>query len=342
MKLHYFKILLFSLSLIILAHNKNKSYITIHTPTTTSRVLIECNIYMPNYDNDPNMNFVKENFHKQTEQRFHEHDKRMIKNRKKYKEKCDKEIQKIILEDKVEKSLAEKVEKCCLKCGYGLGGVAISVGVLGTAIVNVLKTAALDGAIETAISKGLTEGAAMGATKGVAEVITGLETLGINKLFTDSLGSFISTANYNETSLITELVNIRYMMTCKTSVPAVFYNPNNSMCNIIETWSLVEGPNRANVLAKTAIGERITKVVTGVKTTVEAAKKRATEKVTAEGIQTMIAEVNATYAIYQNAIIASTVAILVIVLVMVIIYLILRYRRKKKMNKKLQYIKLLN
>ncbi|ETW39276.1 hypothetical protein PFTANZ_00009, partial [Plasmodium falciparum Tanzania (2000708)] len=51
--------------------------------------------------------------------------------------------------------------------------------------------------------------------------------------------------------------------------------------------------------------------------------------------------INSTYASYEITIIASIVAIVVIVLIMVIIYLILRYRRKTKMKKKLQYIKLL-
>ncbi|ETW43491.1 hypothetical protein PFNF135_02404 [Plasmodium falciparum NF135/5.C10] len=43
-----------------------------------------------------------------------------------------------------------------------------------------------------------------------------------------------------------------------------------------------------------------------------------------------------------TAITASVIAIVVIVLVLVIIYLILRYRRKKKINKKVQYTKLFN
>ncbi|CDO61546.1 rifin, partial [Plasmodium reichenowi] len=38
----------------------------------------------------------------------------------------------------------------------------------------------------------------------------------------------------------------------------------------------------------------------------------------------------------------SILAILIIVLVIIIIYLVLRYRRKKRMNKKAQYTKLLN
>ncbi|SOS81863.1 PIR protein, putative [Plasmodium sp.] len=333
MKLHYSKILLFSLSLIILAHNKNKSYITIHTPITTSRVLIECNVYIPNYDNDPDMNSVREDFHKKTEQRFHEYDKRMIRNRQKCKEKCDKDIQKIILKDKMEKSLVEKVEKVCLKCACGLGGVATSVGVLGTAIVNELKRISMFAAIDAILADGVVKGAA----KGVADVIAGLKALKIDELFPETLGSFISATNYNEASLITEMVNMRYIMTCKSPVSGVFYKPSNSICETMDGWKLIQGSDYVNVQMQNLIGEKVSKVVTAAETAAET----TAENVTAVSIKTNIPEVNATYAICHTAIIASVVAILVIVLVMVIIFLILRYRRKRKMNKKQQYTKLL-
>ncbi|ETW52026.1 hypothetical protein PFUGPA_05970 [Plasmodium falciparum Palo Alto/Uganda] len=132
MKMHYSEILFFSLSLNILitssyAHNKNKPHITQHTPTNTTRVLSECNLYMPNYDNDADMKSVKENFDRQTSRRFEEYEERVKDKRQKCKEQCDKEIQKIILKDKIQKSLEEKVEKGCLRCGCGLGGVAASI-----------------------------------------------------------------------------------------------------------------------------------------------------------------------------------------------------------------------
>ncbi|ETW36946.1 hypothetical protein PFTANZ_02364 [Plasmodium falciparum Tanzania (2000708)] len=58
--------------------------------------------------------------------------------------------------------------------------------------------------------------------------------------------------------------------------------------------------------------------------------------------EAQIGEVTIASSNAYNAIGYSVLAILIIVLVMVIIYLILRYRRKKKINKKLQYTKLLN
>ncbi|ETW57332.1 hypothetical protein PFUGPA_00672 [Plasmodium falciparum Palo Alto/Uganda] len=320
----------------VAAHNnKNKPSITLrHTQRYTSRVLSECDTQSSIYDKDEDMKSVKENFDRQTSQRFDEYNKSMQEKRRKCKEQCDKEIQQIILKGKTEKSLEEKVEKGCLMCGCGLGGVAAGVGVLGTAVVNVLKKASMAAAVDAAIADGVVKGAA----KGAAEVIAGLEELNIHKLFTETLGSFISATNYNKSSLITGIVNMRYNMTCKTFASSGFFKPSNSICDSIKTWGLVEGTNYVQVSEETTILEKVTKVVT----VAETAAERTAENVTAVGIKSMITEVNATYAIYQNAIIASTVAILVIVLVMVIIYLILRYRRKKKMNKKLQYTKLLN
>nr|SPJ13205.1 PIR protein, putative [Plasmodium sp. DRC-Itaito] len=164
MKVHYINILLFAHALNILVNTHKKPYITPKIPTT--RLLCECELYTPaNYDNDPEMKSVMDNFNKQTQQRFHEYDERMKKSsnydndtemksvkenfdrrtsqrlrkynermqdkRQKRKEQRDKNIQKIIEEDKREKSLAEKVEKGCLRCGCALGGVAASVGVFG-------------------------------------------------------------------------------------------------------------------------------------------------------------------------------------------------------------------
>ncbi|ETW31583.1 hypothetical protein PFFCH_00983, partial [Plasmodium falciparum FCH/4] len=56
------------------AHSKNKLYMKPHTRTTTSRVLSECDLYMPNYDKDADMKSVKENFDRQTSQRFEEYE----------------------------------------------------------------------------------------------------------------------------------------------------------------------------------------------------------------------------------------------------------------------------
>ncbi|ETW43926.1 hypothetical protein PFNF135_01703 [Plasmodium falciparum NF135/5.C10] len=149
--------------------------------TYTNRSLCECELYeLANYDNDPQMKEVMDNFNKQTQQRFDEYDERMKTTRQKCKDRCDKEIQKIILKDKLEKqmaqqlttldpnittediptcicekSLADKTEKFCLNCGKTMGGVAPGWGLLsGLGYVgwtNYVTQTALQKGIETVI-----------------------------------------------------------------------------------------------------------------------------------------------------------------------------------------------
>ncbi|KOB87121.1 hypothetical protein PFDG_03199, partial [Plasmodium falciparum Dd2] len=73
MKVHYINILLFELLLKILVYNqRNHNNTTLNTQT--NRSLCECELYPPaNYDNDPQMKEVMDNFNKQTQQRFHEY-----------------------------------------------------------------------------------------------------------------------------------------------------------------------------------------------------------------------------------------------------------------------------
>ncbi|KNG74215.1 rifin [Plasmodium falciparum IGH-CR14] len=171
-------------------HNKNKPCITTYTPTNISRVLSECDTHMSIYDNDPDMKSVKENFDRQTSQRFEQYEERMMKNRKKYKEQRDKDIQKIILKDKVEKSLEEKVEKVCLRCGCGLGGVAAGVGIFGSLGTYGWKVGATTTAYETAKQAGIQAGIEAAIAK-----IKGNPTF--ESIWTVGWSNIINRSNYN-------------------------------------------------------------------------------------------------------------------------------------------------
>ncbi|CAC9696403.1 PIR protein [Plasmodium sp. DRC-Itaito] len=339
MKVHNFNILLFALPLNILINDQRNHYIT--TYTHINRSLCECELYMPNYDNDPHMKEVMENFNKQTQQRFHEYDDRMIQKRKQCKDKCDKEIQKIILKDKLEKqmaeqfatldtdiqsdaiptcicekSIADKVEKGCLKCGGVLGGgVAPSVGLLGGLGTYAWKVAALKVAFAAARKAGIAKGLAEGNALGMKIVIKGLNTLKVDISKSVIFNSLVKTRPYNSVYNLQSIINEQYR-------------------------------NLRWLDSSVRLGEEIERKVLGQ------ALEKATETATAKAVEVRSAttaaitkektsEIAATYIGNQTAIIASVVAIVVIVLIMVIIYLILRHRRKKKMKKKLQYIKLL-
>ncbi|SOS81833.1 PIR protein, putative [Plasmodium sp.] len=294
----------------IMAHNKNKIYIKSHTPTTTSRVLSECDLYVSSYDNDPDMKSVKENFDRQTSQRFEEYNERMNRKRQKCKEQCDKDIQQIIVKDKMQKSLAEKVEKGCLMCACGLGGgVAPVWGLVSGLWYATLSQYVYAKAIKEGIKKALEVGLS-NVTQIVTEML-GVESSNvpnIEMLFEMTSGTFT-----NEVSLLGIFESLDRAMVGKyhygtysdfaLKVQTIAKSPD-TFINFIDQSAAVE----------TAFNSAKTDVLTGIG--------------------------NITSSL-SSAIMASFIAIVVIVLVMLIIYLILRYRRKKKMNKKQQYTKLL-
>ncbi|SCM18795.1 PIR protein, putative [Plasmodium sp.] len=313
MKLHCPKILLFSLLLNILVssssneNNKNKPYITLHTSTTTSRGLSECDLQKSIYDNDPHMKSVKENFDRQTSQRFEEYNQRMIKKRKKCKEQCDKDIEQIILRDKTKKSLEETIERVCLKCGCGLGGVAAGVGIIGPIAVNEWTKAALFSASQKGIQEGIAK-----AIQGVKEIYILGEVECVN------FGKLVTTTNFSDQNLLGHALQTLSNEICVKG--GVGYD--KSFC------LLADGRHAAKF--SQGIAEKARDVALNAR---QVAK-------TAEEVERSLAN-SASTQLY-NAIGYSVLAIFIMLLVMIIIYLILRYRRKKKMNKKLQYTKLLN
>ncbi|CDO63782.1 rifin [Plasmodium reichenowi] len=370
MKVHYINILLFALLLNILVNTHKEPFITHHTPKIpTTRLLCECELYTPaNYDNDPQMKEVMDKFSKQTQQRFEEYDERMKTTRQKCKEQCDKEIQKIILKDKLEKeltekfatlqtdiqsdaiptcickkSVADKMEKGCLKCTQNLGGiVAPSSGVLAgiaEGALYVWKPLALDAAKEAAIAKGAAEGLAAGLKAGKKVVIDALDYFDVDVFFPKIFNSILKINDYTEVTKFSEVIVTKHAQNC-----ALKANDISSKCNAFEVKLGIydaatgrpSGPPANNFIPevlKDLVGD-----AKGAATT-ETAKVSAAK--TTEFQETYMGAVDTAYASYEITIIASIVAIVVIVLIMVIIYLILRYRRRKKMKKKLQYIKLL-
>ncbi|SOS77587.1 PIR protein, putative [Plasmodium sp. gorilla clade G1] len=203
MKLHYTNILLFSLPLNILAHNKNKPYIISHARTTTSRVLSECELYMSNYDNDPDMKSVKENFERQTSQRFKKYEERMHEKRRKCKEQCERDIKQIIVKDKIEKTLAKKVERGCLMCACGLGGGVTPVWVLVSGLWYATWSQYV---IQSPIQKG------------IEAVISQFESMpGINSLPGFNLANIVNQTNYLSCSLLTKDINAVAKPICEVS-----------------------------------------------------------------------------------------------------------------------------
>ncbi|SCM18783.1 PIR protein, putative [Plasmodium sp.] len=366
MKVHYINILLFSVPLNILDNTHKKPSISPHHIQTT-RLLCECELFAPqNYDKDPETKRLVQQFHDRTTQRFQEYDERLQGKRQICKDKCDKEIQKIILKDKIEKeltekfvtldtniatkdiprcvckkSLADKTEKFCLTCGYGLGGgVLQSVGLLGgigEVALNAWKSGALAAAIADAAEAGAAKGAVAGNARGVEIVLFVLKTLGVEDLCPELFKSIGTQIPYYDITNIAKAI-----ITKKTQICNMLANDTPPICTKIDmNFSLIPIAKRTYYPTEEGITKKVIDIVDKAKRSAEALAQDTAKEVITAITKEKTSEIAATYTSWQTTIIASIIAIVVIVLIMVIIYLILRYRRKKKMKKKLQYIKLL-
>ncbi|ETW32021.1 hypothetical protein PFFCH_00547 [Plasmodium falciparum FCH/4] len=291
----------------------------------------------------------------------------MKNTRQKCKDKCDKEIQKIILKDKLEKelmdkfatlhtdiqsdaiptcvcetSIADKVEKGCLKCAQNLGGIAVpSSGVLGeiaTFAVNGWKTTAIAAATKEAMIEGAAQGAIAGNIRGMEIAIEGLKALKVDTLKTGIFDSFLTTNRYTEVINLASAIDAQMNASCSATLAKSGYE---SFCDLRVKLNLAATPGKPKVEQIDAITNVLDGVLKKATQSAEALSETTANEVAAELTALKTDAINTIFMSKQTTIIASIVAIVVIVLIMVIIYLILRYRRKKKMKKKLQYIKLL-
>ncbi|KNG76130.1 rifin, partial [Plasmodium falciparum IGH-CR14] len=317
-------------------NHKSTTHHTLKIPIT--RLLCECELYTPaNYDNDPQMKEVMDNFNRQTQQRFHEYDDRMKTTRQKCKDKCDKEIQKIILKDKLEKqmaqhfdtlhtdiqsdaiptcvcekSVADKVEKACLRCGYGLGSVAPMIGLTGSVAVNVWKTAELAAAKAAAIAEGAAKGAAARIPAAVDAVIEGLNALKLEELGIGPWKSIVTTEYYKNVNYIAGIIINKRQTMC-----GVTKQLSDLTCDRIGTsLGTLNSDGTLGPPPASAIPDTVKKVVAGAEQAAAEAAKKASESATAafEAAKKEAIEVATTT--YYTPIIASIIAIVVIVLIM--------------------------
>ncbi|SCM18911.1 PIR protein, putative [Plasmodium sp.] len=370
MKVHCINILLFAVPLNILENTHKKPSITPRHIQTT-RLLSECELFAPqNYDNDPEMKSVMQQFHDRTTQRFQEYDESLQEKRQVCKDTCDKEIQKIILKDKIEKelnenfsalhtdiqsdaiptcicekSLADKVEKTYFKCTQNLGGiVAPFSGVLGGIAEGALyawKPKALETTIAAALkanSANITIAAkAAGIQAGKKAVIEGLKLTHINILVPDIYEQFSSATHYNHIKNFAQVIIKNFDDTCTS-----WFEEIPSKCRVVGTKIGIYSEKSGTPLPASYRVPKVLELLAGKgETTAKYAEVAESTRITAVITKKQTALIEAGFNSSTTSIYASIIAILIIVLIMVIIYLILRYRRKKKMKKKLQYIKLL-
>ncbi|KNC35807.1 rifin [Plasmodium falciparum RAJ116] len=263
----------------------NRAHMKNIEPTKSYRSLCECELYTSMYDDDPEMKEIMHDFDRQTSRRFEEYEQRMITNRQKYKEQCDKDIQEIIVKDKIQNSLAEKVEKGCLRCGCGLGGVAAGVGIFGAITVNEMKKAALVAAAQKGIDAGI--------AKAIAEVIS---KFGLHSLNDVPLQKIITASNFNKPMFYVEGIMRKY-----NSIECTFETTGeNGVLCFYKTMP------KGNPVIAVSQNARNVAIKAG-----EEAAKITSEEITAAN--------TASYNLYL-AIAYSVIAIVVIVLVMILKY----------------------
>ncbi|EWC74992.1 surface antigen, partial [Plasmodium falciparum UGT5.1] len=254
--------------------------------------------------------------------------------RQKCKEQCDKEIQKIILKDKIEKqmaqqlitletnittedlptcecekSLADKTEKFCHNCGYGLGSVAPSIGLLGGPGIYGWKIAALATAKELAEKAGAAAGEAAGEAAGVAKVVELVNSeFGLPAIGDKALGLVFDGTSYTDVTMITEAIYNKFNVSCMSLGPG--NNMRDPIC--ISMWSKIEsnGQGLGRDAITNAIKVAVKPIVSQAEGVADAAAEKAANQVTSLAIKTNTTTVNATYASCQTVIIASVVAIL--------------------------------
>ncbi|KNG73900.1 rifin [Plasmodium falciparum IGH-CR14] len=333
MKVHYSNILLYvvNLSIFLISHKYPEELLhhftsyTKHEKNTTTRLLCECDLYTSIYDNDPEMILVMENFNKQTEERFHEYNERMQEKRKICKEQCEKDIQKIILKDKIEKelteklealetniktediptcvcekSVADKVEKTCLKCGGILGvGVTPSLGLLGEIgglVINNWTNTPFYKAFLTFAQK---EGIAAG-------IISNFDVHTING---STLGKVITVeALKDDTTLTTALYN-EYVSMCVNTNPV----EDKLICAFGMRDGLVAGQYASS---RDVIGSSVKGIIRKAANAASQAAETAANETTSGMIEAELSKITSAGANLHSAITYSVTAILVIVLVM--------------------------
>ncbi|ETW49759.1 hypothetical protein PFMALIP_02293 [Plasmodium falciparum MaliPS096_E11] len=303
-------------------------------------------------------------FHDRTTQRFQEYDERLQEKRQVCKDTCDKEIQKIILKDKLEKeltekfvtldtniatkdiptcvceeSLADKTEKFCHNCGYALGSIAPNIGLLGGPGIYGWKIAVLESVKEFAAKAGAAQGAVAGEAAGKNAIIGALQYFfHIDNLNGTPLQLFFNSTLYTDVPKIASAIDTEMTASCNALLGKA---GNEAFCGLRKSFNLVAVPGQSMGNQKTEITKGVIQLVGKAKDAANFKAAQVSSETSSNIITKQTTLIEAVFDSSTTSIYASIIVILIIVLIMIIIYLILRYRRKKKMKKKLQYIKLL-
>ncbi|SOV25552.1 rifin PIR protein,putative [Plasmodium sp. DRC-Itaito] len=328
MNIYYNNVLLFSLILNILLHNLWNHKVT----TKPHRCLCECELYTSqNYDNDPQMKEIMENFNKQTKQRLRDD---------------------AISTGVYEKSVADKTEKICLNCGKNMGTIApswkeaikkcIEVGLANVAkIVKQLKDTfgALQPDVDSdAISTGVYEKSVADKTEKIC-LNCGKNMGTIAPSWKEAIKKCIEVGLANVAKIVKQMsgtipVKIPKIKVAEVMIAGKFTDEVtlHSIFKAFDSHTFAELGTvqhaQYSLCVQTLSGKQ------SYFTTHYSTQSAEVVTTVADTKGAVLAYGTTTTSILDTTIIASVLAIVVIVLVTLIIYLILRYPRKKKKKKK--------
>ncbi|EWC90560.1 hypothetical protein PFNF54_00607 [Plasmodium falciparum NF54] len=223
-----------------------------------------------------------------------------------------------------EKSIADKVEKGCLRCvGVFGGGVMPGFGTIGgTALyaLNQLKPAVFKAAIKAALEEGAAEilaaGIEAGDAAGMNVVRYGLRYLHVHELFPVIFDSFVKTRPYNEITSIANSILLKYGPTCtgldNNSPPAACTKFQLNLGIHKKIGAMIDTHGTP---ASTAIRQGLEGILEEATQTAEAAAKIAEKGVAAEITARETALIEAGFNSSITSINASIFAIVVIVLI---------------------------
>ncbi|EWC77999.1 surface antigen, partial [Plasmodium falciparum UGT5.1] len=186
-----------------------------------------------------------------------------------------------------EKSLADKVEKGCLRCGYGLGTVAPTVGLIGSVAVNAWKAAELVTAKKLAAEAGAAAGLKAGDALGMKIVTEGLRTLGVEDVCPEIFKSILKISHYSKVKDFAGAIFEKKSQACSAGNLS---RANRAMCETFDiefglmdavTHSPIGAPGKGRIVQK--INELAEGATQAAET--EAARVTATEKLAIETAQ---------------------------------------------------------
>ncbi|KOB85070.1 hypothetical protein PFDG_00459, partial [Plasmodium falciparum Dd2] len=194
-----------------------------------------------------------------------------------------------------EKSIADKVEKGCLRCGSILGAAMPELGSVGGSLLYALnqwKTYALLETTKYALAKGAAQGAIAGIQAGKGVAIKSLRELGVEQFWPGMSKYILNMRHYSEVADLTDVIYPKKVAACK----GANYNIFENMCQSFDKRLGILNVDATYAdLPKDAVPEALKGIVSEAESTAKAVAQTESTRIAAEITQQQTAVINATY-----------------------------------------------